>query len=42
MFVHPGFTIVYGSVMLGPVGSNPSVMSAALLDRFADRATGNA
>jgi cholesterol oxidase len=42
VFGHPGFTIADGSVMPGPVGPNPSLTIAALADRFADRATGNA
>jgi cholesterol oxidase len=42
VFGYPGFTIADGSVMPGPVGPNPSLTIAALADRFADRATGNA
>jgi cholesterol oxidase len=42
VFGHPGFTIADGSVMPGPVGPNPSLTIAALADRFADRATGEA
>jgi cholesterol oxidase len=42
VFGYPGFTIADGSVMPGPVGANPSLTIAALADRFADRATGNA
>ena len=42
VFGYPGFTIADGSVMPGPVGPNPSLTIAALADRFADRATGEA
>jgi cholesterol oxidase len=42
VFGYPGFTIADGSVMPGPVGPNPSLTIAALADRFADRATGQA
>jgi cholesterol oxidase len=42
VFDYPGFTIADGSVMPGPVGPNPSLTIAALADRFADRATGDA
>ena len=42
VFGYPGFTIADGSVMPGPVGPNPSLTIAALADRFAERATGNA
>jgi cholesterol oxidase len=42
VFGYPGFTIADGAVMPGPVGPNPSLTIAALADRFADRATGNA
>jgi cholesterol oxidase len=36
VFGYPGFYIVDGSVMPGPVGVNPSLTIAALADRFAD------
>jgi cholesterol oxidase len=42
VFGYPGFTIADGSIMPGPVGPNPSLTIAALADRFADRATGEA
>lgn len=42
VFGYPGFTVADGSVMPGPVGPNPSLTIAALADRFADRATGEA
>ncbi len=42
VFGYPGLTIADGSVMPGPVGPNPSLTIAALADRFADRATGEA
>jgi cholesterol oxidase len=42
VFGYPGFTIADGSVMPGPVGPNPSLTIAALAERFADRATGEA
>jgi cholesterol oxidase len=42
VYGYPGFTIADGSVMPGPVGPNPSLTIAALADRFADRATGEA
>lgn len=42
VFGYPGFTIADGSVLPGPVGPNPSLTIAALADRFADRATGEA
>ena len=42
VFGYPGFTIADGSIMPGPVGPNPSLTIAALADRFADRAIGNA
>lgn len=35
VFNHPGFHIVDGSVMPGPVGPNPSLTIAACADRFA-------
>ena len=38
----PGLHVADGSVMPGPVGPNPSLTIAALADRFADRATGEA
>jgi cholesterol oxidase len=37
VFGYPGFYIADGSVMPGPVGTNPSLTIAALADRFADR-----
>ncbi|MBV9707440.1 MAG: GMC family oxidoreductase, partial [Chloroflexi bacterium] len=37
VFNYPGFYIVDGSIMPGPVGANPSLTIAALADRFADR-----
>jgi len=37
VFNYPGLHIADGSVMPGPVGSNPSLTIAALADRFADR-----
>jgi cholesterol oxidase len=42
VFGYPGFTIADGSVMPGPVGPNPSLTIAALADRFAERANGEA
>ncbi|MGH3012578.1 MAG: GMC oxidoreductase [Gaiellaceae bacterium] len=42
VFGYPGFTIADGAVMPGPVGPNPSLTIAALADRFADRAIGEA
>jgi cholesterol oxidase len=42
VFGYPGLTIADGAAMPGPVGPNPSLTIAALADRFADRATGNA
>ena len=42
VFGFPGFTIADGSVMPGPVGPNPSLTIAALADRFALRANGEA
>ncbi len=36
VFGYPGFYIADGSVMPGPVGTNPSLTIAALADRFAD------
>jgi cholesterol oxidase len=42
VFGYPGLTIADGSVMPGPVGPNPSLTIAALADRFADRAAGQA
>ena len=42
VFGYPGFTIADGSVMPGPVGPNPSLTIAALADRFALRANGEA
>jgi cholesterol oxidase len=36
VFNHPGLHIADGSVMPGPVGTNPSLTIAALADRFAD------
>ena len=42
VYGYPGLTIADGSVMPGPVGPNPSLTIAALADRFADRATGEA
>jgi cholesterol oxidase len=42
VFDYPGFIVADGSVMPGPVGPNPSLTIAALADRFADRATGEA
>ncbi len=36
VFNYPGFYIVDGSVMPGPVGTNPSLTIAALADRFAE------
>jgi cholesterol oxidase len=42
VFGYPGLTIADGSVMPGPVGPNPSLTIAALAERFADRATGEA
>jgi cholesterol oxidase len=37
VFNYPGLYVADGSVMPGPVGSNPSLTIAALADRFADR-----
>jgi cholesterol oxidase len=37
VFNYPGLYIADGSVMPGPVGTNPSLTIAALADRFADR-----
>jgi cholesterol oxidase len=37
VFNYPGFYIADGSVMPGPVGTNPSLTIAALANRFADR-----
>jgi cholesterol oxidase len=37
VFGHPGFFIVDGSIMPGPVGPNPCLTIAALADRSADR-----
>jgi cholesterol oxidase len=42
VFGYPGFTIADGSVMPGPVGPNPSLTIAALAERFACRANGEA
>ena len=42
VFGYPGFTIADGSVMPGPVGPNPSLTIAALAERFAERAVGEA
>ena len=42
VFGYPGFTIADGSVMPGPVGPNPSLTIAALADRFALKANGEA
>ena len=42
VFGFPGFTIADGSVMPGPVGPNPSLTIAALADRFALKANGEA
>jgi cholesterol oxidase len=42
VFGYPGFTIADGSVMPGPVGPNPSLTIAALAERFALRANGEA
>ena len=42
VFGYPGFTIADGSVMPGPVGPNPSLTIAALAERFAERANGDA
>jgi cholesterol oxidase len=36
-FNYPGLYVADGSVMPGPVGTNPSLTIAALADRFADR-----
>ena len=36
VFGHPGFHIVDGSIMPGPVGPNPSLTIAAMADRSAD------
>jgi cholesterol oxidase len=37
VFGYPGLYVADGSVMPGPVGTNPSLTIAALADRFADR-----
>jgi cholesterol oxidase len=37
VFNYPGLYVADGSVMPGPVGTNPSLTIAALADRFADR-----
>jgi cholesterol oxidase len=37
VFGHPGFVIVDGSIMPGPVGPNPALTIAAIADRSADR-----
>ena len=42
VFGYPGFTIADGSVMPGRWGRTRRSTIAALADRFADRATGNA
>ena len=39
VFGYPGLHIADGSIMPGPVGTNPSLTIAALADRFADRMT---
>lgn len=39
VFGYPGLHIADGSIMPGPVGTNPSLTIAALADRFADRIT---
>jgi cholesterol oxidase len=41
VFGYPGFYIVDGSVMPGPVGPNPSLTIAALSDRFAEHIIAN-
>ena len=40
VFGYPGLHVADGSVMPGPVGTNPSLTIAALADRFADRIIG--
>ena len=37
VFGYPGLYVADGSVMPGPIGTNPSLTIAALADRFADR-----
>ena len=37
VFGYPGLYVADGSIMPGPVGTNPSLTIAALADRFADR-----
>ncbi len=39
VFGYPGLYVADGSIMPGPVGTNPSLTIAALADRFADRIT---
>ena len=42
VFGWPGLVVADGSVLPGPVGSNPSFTIAALADRFAERLVGDA
>jgi len=37
VFGHPGFVVTDGSILPGPVGSNPALTIAAIADRAADR-----
>jgi len=37
VFGHPGLFVADGSIMPGPIGSNPSLTIAAVADRIADR-----
>jgi cholesterol oxidase len=37
VFGHPGFVVVDGSILPGPVGPNPALTIAAIADRAADR-----
>jgi cholesterol oxidase len=37
VFGHPGLFVVDGSIMPGPVGTNPSLTITALAEKFAQR-----